>query len=227
MNKLIIDTNKFTSGLNEDLYLDIKCSSDINLNIIDKKINLIILTHDTDINLNIIVNQNSTLEINCLGINASLNYNITLKDNTNLFVVDSILTKTNSINNIDIKHCGSNINTYFYTNGINLENNKLYFNLNGIIPKDSLNTNIFENSKIINLREGDSKIIPNLIIDTKETSANHSAFIGTFNNDELYYLASRGINLLDAKRLLIKSYLLTNMKLNIEDFIKEITLNID
>ena len=115
-----------------------------------------------------------------------------------------------------------NNNSTIYTNGINLENNKLYFNLNGIVTKDSINSVLTENSTIINMDDGDSKIIPNLIIDTKEVSANHSAFIGTFSDEELYYLMSRGINKEMAENLLLKSILLKGMNLDKDIFIKEI-----
>ena len=86
-----------------------------------------------------------------------------------------------------------------------------------------MNGYLEETSKIINLSDGDSKIIPNLIIDTKEVIANHSAFIGTFNNNDLNYLMSRGITKDIAYKLLIKSILLSNMKLDTNIFIKEIS----
>ena len=150
-------------------------------------------------------------------------YNIIQNNNTNLYIVSSIINKDDSINNIDIKHIGNNNNTRFYTNGINLDNNKLYFNINGIVNKNIVNGYLEENSKIINMSDGDSKIIPNLIIDTKEIIANHSAYIGTFNNDDLYYLMSRNISRENAYKLLIKSILLSNMNLDIKVFKKEIS----
>ena len=68
-------------------------------------------------------------------------------------------------------------------------------------------------SKIINLNNGDSKIIPNLIIDNKEVVANHSAFIGNFKEDEVNYLKSRGLNQETINDLLLKATLLNGMKL--------------
>lgn len=223
MNKIIVDTKEFDIKLQEDSYIEINHDSKVNLIVERKKIKVLlnVKNHVVDINLEILDDGN--LEVNNLGINSSINYNIRLHNNTNLLVVDSILTRIDSINNINIEDIGNNNKILFYSNGINLENNKLYFNLNGIIRKNSNNSYLEENSKIFNIMDGDSKIIPNLIVDTKEVVANHSAFIGTFKNEDLYYLMSRGITKNNSKKLLIKSILLSNMNLNIEKFIKEIS----
>ena len=224
MNKIIIDTNEYNLELRSDSYLDIRNDSIINLKVIDKsKINLIILNKNYNVTINLEMLDNTTVEINSLGINSNINYNVIQNNNCNLKVVSSILTKVDSINNINVNMIGNNNNTKFYTNGINLDNNKLYFNLNGIVKKDLIGCYLDEISKIINLGEGDSLIIPNLIIDTKEVIANHSAFIGTFNKDDLCYLMSRGINKNDAYKLLIKSILLSNMKLDVNIFLNSIS----
>ena len=223
MNKIIIDTQKYNLELIEDVYLDIRSNSIIDLKLNKEKINLVILNKDKDVSINLEMLDNTSITINSLGINGNINYNIIQNNNTNLLIVSSILTKTNSINDININQIGNNNTTKFYTNGINLENNKLYFNINGIINKNLNNCYLDEVSKIINLGLGDSKIIPNLIIDTKEVIANHSAFIGTFSNDDLNYLMSRGITKEIAYKLLIKSILLSNMNLNINIFLQEIS----
>lgn len=224
MNKIIIDTDKYNLELREDTYLDIRNNGVINLKvIIQEKIKLIILNNSYDVSINIELFDNTNIEINSLGLNGNINYKVIQNNNTNLYIVSSIITKVNSINKIDINQIGNNNITKFYTNGINLSNEKLFFNIDGIIKKNVMNGYLEETSKIINLSDGDSKIIPNLIIDTKEVIANHSAFIGTFNNNDLNYLMSRGITKDIAYKLLIKSILLSNMKLDANIFIKEIS----
>ena len=223
MNKIIIDTNEYNLELKSDLYLDIRSDSIINLKVIDNnKINILVYNNFKNVTINLEMFDNTNMEINSLGINSNINYKIIQNSNTSLKVISSIITKVDSINNININHSGNDNKTIFYTNGINLAKNKLYFNLNGVINKDLINCYLDENSKIINLDSGDSLIIPNLIIDTKEVIANHSAFIGTFNIEELCYLMSRGISKENAKDLLLKSIILNGMKLNIEDFVDEI-----
>ena len=222
MNKIIVDTNNSIIDVSNDLFIEIKSSCNLNFNLLKDDAKIIILVKNNDVVINLDLLNNKSLKINALGINSSISYNVNMKDNTNLFVVDSILSKVDSINNININHFGSNSFTNFYTNGINLSSNKLFFNINGLVNKESINSNISEISNIINIKDGNSKIIPNLIIDTKEVIANHSAFIGTFNKNDLYYLMSRGINKDDAKNLLVKSVLLNKMDIGKDIFIKEI-----
>ena len=224
MNKIVIDTNEYNLKLDKDLYLDIRNNSIINLEVIKQGFyKLIILNKNRDVTINIKMFDNTNIEINCLGIDGNINYNIIQNNNTNLNIVSSIIAKVDSLNNINIKQIGNNNITRFYTNGINLNNNKLYFIIDGIVNKNIFNGYLEELSKIINLGDGESKIIPNLIVDTKDVIANHSAFIGTFNKNDLCYLMSRGITKNFAYKLLIKSTLLSNMKIDTNIFVKEIS----
>ena len=221
MNKIIIDKELYNKTIDEDLYFDIKKDSIINLKI-NKNNKILLFSKNNKVKINIELFDNSKLELNTLGINSNIDYEIILHNNSNLLIVDSIITNIDSINNIKILDIGNNNNTKFYINGINLDNNKLYFNINGIVDKNSSNSYLEENSKIINILDGDSKIIPNLIIDTKDVIANHSAYIGTFDKDNIYYLMSRGIDKKNIKFILIKAILLSNMNLDTTHFIKEI-----
>ena len=222
MNKIIIESDK-NLILNEELY-EIEIIKDCNLNILinNKDVKIILLIKNSLVNINLVVNKDNNLIINSLGIDSSINYNVDINENSNILVIDSIFSNIDSINNIKLNHKGNNSIVKFYTNGININNKKMYFYLDGIVPKNSCGIYLEENSKIINISDGDSKIIPNLIIDTKEVSANHSAFIGTLSNNDLSYLMSRGIDKEIASKLLIKSILLSKMELNTDKFIEEI-----
>ena len=77
------------------------------------------------------------------------------------------------------------------------------------------------NGNIINFKNGNSKIIPNLIIDNNDVVANHSAYIGSFSEDDIFYIKSRGINEIDMYKLLYRSLLLGKMNLSEEEFSKE------
>jgi Fe-S cluster assembly scaffold protein SufB len=97
-----------------------------------------------------------------------------------------------------------------------MDNNKLFFNINGIVPKNLHNITCNQSSKIINFKDGNSKIIPNLIIDSNDIIANHSAYIGEISEEELFYMKSRGINDIDIKKLVYKAVLLGKMDLGEE-----------
>ena len=224
MNKIQIDKDKIIELIDDEYVLIINNNCHITLNI-NNNINskLSILIKNSHVKINLLIKDNSNLIINQLAFCSSIDYDVHI-DSSNLYVVDSIISNTDSINNINLYHDKDNSNIRFYTNGINLRNNKMYFNINGVISKDIKEVYLEENSKIINLKEGDSKIIPNLIVDSKDISANHSAYIGTIDGNTLNYLMSRGIKIEKAKELIIKSILLSRMELNIDEFIKEIAL---
>ena len=228
MNKIQIDKDKIINLEDDEYQLVINHDCNIEF-IVNKTINskVSILVKSSNINIKILLESNSSLIINQLGCDSSINYDVNINNNSNLYVVDSIISKVDSINNINLSHKGNNSEIKFYTNGINLDNKKMYYNVNGIISKDISDVYLEENSKIINIKDGDSKIIPNLIVDSKDISANHSAYIGTLDNDTLNYLMSRGIEKDKAKDLIIKSILLSKMNLNIDEFIKEIGLYIE
>lgn len=77
-----------------------------------------------------------------------------------------------------------------------------------------------QNNKIINLTTKKCEIKPNLYIDSYDSLANHSAYIGKFNKDELFFLMSRGLSLKEANNLLIKGLLESDV--NNRHMLKEI-----
>jgi len=229
VNKIIIDTCEYKLNI-KDYFLyeidNINNNSNIIIEVdknVDATINLLI--KNSQVNITISLLENSNLIVNQLGINSSININSNLSSFSNLQYVDSILASIDSINDINIIHDGNDSKCIFLDNKINLNDNKLFFQINGIIKKDSKNSYLEENSKIINIENGNSKIIPNLIVDNKDVVANHSAYIGKFSEDWINYLNSRGISSEDAKRLLFKAILFNKME-NISRFINIIDLEI-
>ena len=90
------------------------------------------------------------------------------------------------------------------------------------IDKNITNCTCNQFNRIINLTNNKCEIRPILYIDNEEVTANHSALIGDFEEDELFYLESRGISKKDAYNLLIKGFLSSGIedneiKKNIED----------
>ena len=73
-----------------------------------------------------------------------------------------------------------------------------------------------QDTKIINLSDSHSKINPNMYIDVDDVEARHSSVIGSFNEEELFYLMSRGISYDEAVKLLIKGYILSNLDLDMD-----------
>ena len=215
MNKINIE-DKSVHLENNVYLLEIQKNLDLEINI-DKDIDtkLVILGyHDYHIKFNVYNNANIT--VNSLNVNNSSNIEINLYNNSNIIYNHSVSSNIDSIHNFIINHLESNSNSYVINNGVNLGNNKLFFRIDGVIPKKLNNIICNQESKIINYDNGNSKIIPNLIIDSNDIIANHSSYIGKIEEDIIFYLETRSINKEMIKKLIYKAILLGKMKLSDE-----------
>ncbi|MFV0274724.1 MAG: SufD family Fe-S cluster assembly protein [Bacilli bacterium] len=198
---------------NKDLYLDINYEGQSIINIKESTLNLYLL--------------------NVQQIKNTYNINISGKSFVNIFMFNS---SENKIDKIDIKINGEKSVLNFYLSSIskNVSNYELniYHNSNNItsnifnrilnngdcklivneyVLKECSGCIIDQKSKIINIGDGTSLIEPNLFVDNMDTIAEHSATIGKFKEDEIFYLNSRGIDYNTAIKLLIKGFLLNKL----------------
>ena len=81
-----------------------------------------------------------------------------------------------------------------------------------------------QDNQIITFNDNECVIKPILLIDEEDVMASHSAYIGNFSKDEIFYLESRGIPYKQAINLLIKGFMLKKFlnQTTIEDEIKAI-----
>lgn len=113
--------------------------------------------------------------------------------------------------NMTIYHQAPNTISNINNNGVNILKGNLTFNISSFVAEKKVNCNILQNSRIINLTDNKCQINPNLFIDEYDVSANHSAHIGKFNPDEMFYLNSRGIDKKTAEKLLIIGFMIKDM----------------
>lgn len=97
-------------------------------------------------------------------------------------------------------------------NGVNIDSGILDFNISSIVPENIDKCYVNQSNRIINLTNNKCSISPKMYIDCYDVIANHSAFIGTFKDEELFYLQSRGISKIDATKLLIRGFLTSELK---------------
>ncbi len=98
-----------------------------------------------------------------------------------------------------------------HNNIVTTKKGKVTLQVSTFIPKAMSGCIANQNNRIINLSDKKSEIRPNLYIEEYDVSASHSAFIGRFKEEELFYLMSRGIPELEASRLLLKGFLLSDI----------------
>lgn len=170
--------------------------------------------------------ENSSLKIYIYSINKSSSLEIHLNgNNAKVELHYSTINYDSNTYDINIYHNNSNTKSNIYNHGLNVFNNKLHFNINGHIPKSSDNCICNQENQIINLKNGESTIQPNLFIENYNVVSSHSAYIGKFREDDLFYLMSRGLSRNKSYDLLIKSFLTNSLEIESEflnRFIKEI-----
>lgn len=122
--------------------------------------------------------------------------------------------------NILVYHNAKNTISNIVNNGVNIKEGKLEFNVSGFVPKTKIECDVNQSGRIINMTNNTCTIKPNLFIDENNVVANHSALIGTFSFDEIFYLMSRGISKQDSEMMLTKGFLLKNITYLKEDLEK-------
>ena len=139
------------------------------------------------------------VKIDLNGENATINYNF------------KTITKEYEKYDITVYHNYSNTTSNIINNGVNINSGNLIFNVSSFVENGKPKCSVTQNSRIVNLTNNKCQICPNLYIDEYDVIASHSAHIGTFKEEEVFYLMSRGLDKEEAINLLIKGFLLNNM----------------
>lgn len=126
---------------------------------------------------------------------------------------------------IKVNHVKKNTYSETYNHGVNVFSNKLTYFVDGSVLKESSKCICNQENQIINLRDGKSTILPILLIDNYDVDSNHSAYIGKFRDDWMFYLMSRGISKEESYRLLLRGFLINSDSIlldKISEFVSEI-----
>lgn len=213
--------------ITEDTILNIKldnCSEEINIDVMDNMcLEVFEIDDDTsnEINYNlrsnaqVIVNKlardnSDVTTVNMSGENASIKYYSNMmnyRDNTYRFVVN---------------HRANYTNSEVYNHCVNFADSEFKFLVDSNIDREAIECFSNQDNEIIDMGNGKNFISPNLIVDNDLINANHSAYIGKFKKDVIFYLQSRGLTERDCDLLLIKGFLLGKMNLD-EKLLEEYT----
>lgn len=127
---------------------------------------------------------------------------------------------------IAIYHNAEKTTSKIVNHGVTMDDGSIIFNVTNVVPQSKKGCIVSQQSRIIMNGRKECKISPNLLIDEYDVEANHAALIGKFQDEELFYLQSRGIPKEMAISLLTKGFLCSmiteeNMRTIIEDKISE------
>ena len=158
-----------------------------------------ILGENSHLNIERVIDVSSINEmtiVNLDGENAEVNYNL------------KTISKNEEKYNYLVYHNASKTVSNIVNNGVNILDGKLEFNVSSFVPNNIKKCIVNQESRIINMTDNLCIIKPNLFIDEEDVSANHSALIGTFKAEEVFYLMSRGISKKEADSLLTRGFLM-------------------
>ena len=215
--------------------------NDLKINIIkDSDLEIEIdLKEDIKLNFNISIKDNTQLNLNIItkGKLGKIQYKYTLGKNSicNVFkfqninsIKEMVIANLNGINanfEYNFKTISNNKETYDYhifhnckntisnikNNSVCINDGKVIYQVSSFVPKDITGCIVNQNNRIINLTNNKCEIKPNLYIDNKDVEASHSALIGKFSDEEMFYIQSRGLDYNNTLKLLIIGFLTSNI----------------
>lgn len=207
-------------------------NANINLNLETKKdeSQLIIILDDkqnTNLSINHDINQGGYVKYIIVAQNSGVSkhaYDIHLGENNSEcdFNLLSCLINAEFSVNANVYNLASRTTSNMHLRGVS-ENAKLTFNPVGKINKDCDKSTNFQSSRILVLDDNhNASINPVLLIDNYDVKAGHGATISKIDDNEKYYLMSRGIDEQVANQLLMIAFLKPILDLLPEELNKKI-----
>lgn len=224
MNKLIIDNVEELSDLiiteDSSLLIDLKDSNGlIHVDIMDN-ICLYVLEfgNNTKNKVEYNLGENSRVIVNKISVDTSDKVYINLNGrNANITYNTSIININNNTYYQVINHNCSNTSSKVSNHAINISINDFTFDIDAKVFNESSDCDTYQDNKIINMGSGKNEIKPNLLVDNNLIEANHSAYIGNFDKNTIFYLQTRGIEKRKIEELLTIGFLLEKMELQEEE----------
>ena len=148
-----------------------------------------------------------TKDIKNLKINIQENNDTTLEFNYSLYqsIKASII--------LDSKVLGNNNKCSMNVYGVSDKDGAIVVNATGSVLENIKDNDLLENIRILLLNDSENVIVPNLLVGSNEVSVNHNATISSLDTNYLYYLNSKGLSYEDAKKLIVKGFLKSKLKL--------------
>ena len=222
---VILNNNIITFTNNGDYYLEYITSDNVNItiNIEDNVcVQLFEYSNNNDINFNIKYNLDmaSSLIISKFYYNNKCNevVNISLnKKGANIKYNFSSISNNDNFYKINVYHLDNNTSSDVFNRIIAKENSSNYFDINSYVDNVIKDCYLNQSTKIVTLGDSDNRVNPNMFISEEDVTAIHSSTIGSINEEDLFYLMSRGISYNDSVKLIIKGMILSNINPDMEN----------
>ena len=224
-NNLRITNNSITFYKSGEYNIIISNSKHLDINIElmnDVFVKLFIVGRDCDIKIKSIYNLNKNSSLKIFKFYSNLNTFeeeiINLNEENTCFSENfSSISSLNEDYHIVINHNNSYTSSYISNRCIGCKGSNINFVIDSKLPKGNINCAMDQTTKILTLGEVNAKIEPNMFIDEDSVDARHGSVIGTFRDEDVFYLMSRGIDEKSAIDLLLKGFIFSNLELNMDN----------
>lgn len=218
-----ICNNEIIFKKNCDYDINYSLCENINLKIVlldNVCVRLFEFMSDSKINSNVIyeLSDNARLILYKFYSNDSVRENVSINLNGYMSRIDynfSNICKVEEKYNIRVSHNNSNSISNISNKSICLKDGKIDYTIDSIVERGNICCNLNQNTRIINFGENNSVIRPNMFISEDNIEARHGSVIGSFNEDDLFYLMSRGIEYNESIKLLVKGFIFSNLSVDI------------
>ena len=223
MNKIKVVNNKIIPFVSDDVEIN---DNSINFN---HNGNYFIDYIDcNNVSLCINVNNNKCIHLFEYSNNNDINFNIKY----NLDMASSLIiskfyynNKCNEVVNINndnfyknnVYHLDNNTSSDVFNRIVAKENSSNYFDINSYVDNGIKDCYLNQSTKIVTLGDSNNRVNPNMFISEEDVTAIHSSTIGSINEEDLFYLMSRGISYNDSVKLIIKGMILSNINPDMEN----------
>ena len=195
----------------DNINLDINILKDTCVNIFEFS-----YSNTININNNYDISKNSNLNIQKFYFNNKCNEIINIYLNGKKASVKynfSSISNNTDIYKINIYHNDNDTSSDICNRTIAKEGSSNYFDINSYVENGTLDTYLNQSTKIITLGDSTNRINPNMYTHDNSTTAIHSSVIGNVDENELFYLMSRGISYKDSIKLIVKGNILSNINI--------------
>lgn len=222
---LIIKDNSITFLKNNEYNITYINSTNINITYNFKPnitIKIFIFSQDNKLQITETYNleKNTNLELSKFYSNYQIEENITVNLNgENSFFKNNFSSISHNKENyhLIINHNNNYTKSIISNKCIANTNSDITFTIDSILQKGNQDCLMDQTTKILTLGECNTKINPNMFIEEDSVEAKHGSVISSFNEEEIFYLTSRGIPQEEAIYLLIKGFIFSNLNLNMEN----------
>lgn len=113
--------------------------------------------------------------------------------------------------NIVVNHNNHHVESNISNKCIGFDRSKIKIQIDSVLEKGNQDCVMDQVSRILTLGDVEAEIVPNMFTHEDSVSAKHGSVIGSFREEELFYLMSRGISYDEAIILLMKGFIFSNL----------------